>query len=825
MDQELLIEKWNQYKTLFFDDSSRYEEKYKWDVLQQVSEKWDWNAPDKGKMFKEAFEVKGSNNLWTSVNYYPITMASWFFNDFPEETKSAFDKLFDENIDLLTRLNAFKNYFDNQLNVLKRKYPDTKLNYHSQDIRSMSLYLFINNPQKYALFKYSFVKSFSEIFGTKKIKRGQHQNYINYLDIINEIKIIVSKDQEFISEYLESNTNQQLFADQSLHLLIQDFMYCTTQYNDKEKKQYWLYSPGEQARKWDDFFNEGIVALGWDDLQDLNSYENREEITKDLIKAYGGSENKPNDTSANDDFFIKMKVGDIIIAKKGLQVLLGYGEVTSEYYFDDNVDEYKHRRKINWKKNGNWHLENDSLVLKTLTDVTNYKSPLDANDSYPKYLLDIINGKKSNNRNENSPMIDLIQYKKQIILQGPPGTGKTRLAKDIALEMLSLSDVNELQENKQFKLIQFHPSYTYEDFVQGIVAKPNPDGDGILYEAENKTLGLFAKEALNNFLASKGKPIINSEFQFRFNILIDKINEEINSGKTFKFGEKSTAEIISVGNEYLIYSFPERKEIRYKLLFSDIEKVYGNREVIKIPIDLRDKEKEFDLLMKGKYPYYFMILRLLEKIELPENFNLQNTDVKEKPFILVIDEINRANLSSVLGELIYALEYRGENVESMYKVGESNQLILPPNLYIIGTMNTADRSVGHIDYAIRRRFAFVDVLPKNLESKLESDFKVEIFAKVASLFIENYDSSIDYSDENVVMKKSEYMTADFDPKDVWLGHSYFIQHYEKNEKGEDIKEKPVDFIFRIKYEIKPILEEYIKDGILKESARSVINSL
>ena len=97
-----------------------------------------------------------------------------------------------------------------------------------------------------------------------------------------------------------------------------------------------------------------------------------------------------------------------------------------------------------------------------------------------------------------------------------------------------------------------------------------------------------------------------------------------------------------------------------------------------------------------------------------------------------IDEINRANLSSVLGELIYALEYRGEAVESMYEVEGSNKIILPPNLYIIGTMNTADRSVSQIDYAIRRRFAFVDVLPKVLEeTDEETKFDEVLFNKVA----------------------------------------------------------------------------------------------
>ena len=527
----------------------------------------------------------------------------------------------------------------------------------------------------------------------------------------------------------------------------------------------------------------------------------------------------------------------------------------------------------NWFKNSNAVSQffKENIPHEDVMDLITY--PWQTYDYFINEKPLIANNDMSEENNDYSNEINLLEYKKQIILQGPPGTGKTRLAKEITKEMIpvtsefiknkitvgkiiptakgqvsykvlsvteekivlerekgTINDTtisriiaafeeqkwnNEIKnnddrmavalakylfddffaDNEQFKLIQFHPSYTYEDFVRGIVAKPNPDGEGIIYEAENKTLGDFATKALDNFLASKGQLTIDSEFQTRFNTLIDEINSEINSGKIFKFGDKSTAEIISVGNEYLIYSFPERKEIRYKLLFSDIEKVYNKRQEINIPIDLRDKEKELGLQMKGKYPYYFMILKSLEKIELPENFNLQNSVVEEKPYILIIDEINRANLSSVLGELIYALEYRGKAVESMYSVENSilnnkNQLILPDNLYIIGTMNTADRSVGHIDYAIRRRFAFVEVLPKDLSSEMgDGEFYTDLFSAVKALFTKD-----DYQ------TKSDYLSQEFEPKDVTLGHSYFI---DKTKDGGDIKT-------RWNYEIKPILLEYWK---------------
>ncbi|TDG36144.1 hypothetical protein EZJ43_10460 [Pedobacter changchengzhani] len=216
--------------------------------------------------------------------------------------------------------------------------------------------------------------------------------------------------------------------------------------------------------------------------------------------------------------------------------------------------------------------------------------------------------------------------------------------------------------------------------------------------------------------------------------------------------------------------------------------------------------------MKGKYPYYYMLLKQLEAIKDGEIKDNQKTELKN--YVLIIDEINRANLSSVLGELIYALEYRNEEVDSMYEVAGSNKLVLPPNLYIIGTMNTADRSVGHIDYAIRRRFAFVDVLPKKLEDN-EIVFHADLFKKVAELFITNYDEYV-LNDSTPLKRSSDYLSAEFEPKDVWLGHSYFIQKKIKDDAENEIL-GPSDFSVRIKYEIVPILNEYVKDGVLNNS--------
>lgn len=269
---------------------------------------------------------------------------------------------------------------------------------------------------------------------------------------------------------------------------------------------------------------------------------------------------------------------------------------------------------------------------------------------------------------------ELLKNKHQIILQGPPGTGKTYTAKDIAEEMIegSISPTKEdqqkkLEASKRYKLIQFHPAYTYEDFVRGITVEAN--GSNVNYKAENRVLGAFAEEAAK-----------------------------------------------------------------------------------------------------------------------PEN--------KDKSYVLVIDEINRANLPAVLGELIYALEYRGHAVESMYKAdGGDNKLVLPENLYIIGTMNTADRSVGHIDYAIRRRFAFKDLLP--LRSVVEGHYKDDLDLK---------DKATKLFDAVGALFSNGSLAADFKAKDVQLGHSYFLADTEK------------DLELKLKYEIKPLLREYVKDGVLLEKA-------
>lgn len=374
--------------------------------------------------------------------------------------------------------------------------------------------------------------------------------------------------------------------------------------------------------------------------------------------------------------------------------------------------------------------------------------------------------------------------------------------------------LNNTNLSKQFKIIQFHPAYTYEDFVRGITAKPNENGEGILYEAENKTLGLFAKKALENYTNSKktsdtlSKEIwIEKEFKnFVLNI-VDRLEKE-----DIELTKK--VDLINIDSDAFRYKGKNGwSKNGNRMLFEDIKKAYldDNKERQDIV-----QNKNLSSLANWHATYFLEVLKIFKNY-LKENksrFEInEENKVSLKNYVLIIDEINRANLPSVLGELIYALEYRDEEVDSMYEIGGSQKILLPPNLFIIGTMNTADRSVGHIDYAIRRRFTFVDVLPnKNVVHPLAQN----LFKKVSQLFVKNYDS-IDWSKPKP--EKSKFLVGDFRPEDVWIGHSYFIStKVSDTEAIEELK-------LKLEYEIKPLLKEYVKDGILTEDAKNEIEKL
>lgn len=426
----------------------------------------------------------------------------------------------------------------------------------------------------------------------------------------------------------------------------------------------------------------------------------------------------------------------------------------------------------------------------------------------------------------NKLIADILNYKHQIILQGAPGTGKTYTAKDIA-EQLIFGKISEtkreqkdnLEHSAQYKLVQFHPSYTYEDFVRGIVVET--DNGVPNYKTINKILGDFAKEALRNWEDSKKEPEILSRDKWvedNLKKFKDSLQEKLNreDEKPIKIKEGISPTITAIeDNAFRCNRYNNPND---SVLIKDCDIINGyiglylENPIVKVKDNLNLSKSA----RTGMYYLYQNLITLFKKYLDDENIAYINSKVDQEPvnenkYILIIDEINRANLPAVMGELIYALEYRGESVNSMYAIDGENKLTIPPNLYIIGTMNTADRSVGQIDYAIRRRFAFIDMLPHVLDNV--EGFDSDLFELISQLFIENYNEY--KNNPKIPLKRSAHLSEEFRPEDVWLGHSYFIM-------GKDDKNCRD---MRLNYEIKPILKEYLKDGIFKSSAEEIINSL
>jgi hypothetical protein len=269
-------------------------------------------------------------------------------------------------------------------------------------------------------------KVIDRLFFDNKLKTIDSTNYADIIDFLKEQHKITSgkynhfniwsasktslkqRNQELIVRHDELNNKvgfpdngnglyKSFLGEKNLISFIKDRFENTS----LSIKQYWLYAPGENARNWEEFFKDGIIGLGWDEIGDLKEYDTRDEIKSALDNAYGGKGSKKNDVSANDDFLNKINIGDVIIAKKGRGELLGYGVVTSNYEYDNNRSEYQKVRQVDWKLKGNWKVD-FSLVLKTLTDITKYSSDDADYNTYYEKLLGIM-GK--NNKTEKIKLL------------------------------------------------------------------------------------------------------------------------------------------------------------------------------------------------------------------------------------------------------------------------------------------------------------------------------------------------------------------------------------------------------------------------------------
>ena len=253
---------------------------------------------------------------------------------------------------------------------------------------------------------------------------------------------------------------------------------------DDPKTRFWMYAAGENSKYWDEFYSTGIMGIGWDELGNLLEYADRSEMTTAFQDKNDPRKSYRNDSLATWQFAREMKLGDVVYVKRGQSQLVGRGVVRSEYIFDESRSEYKSIRKVEWTNNGEWE-HPGKAVLKTLTDITDYTDyvieleklfsdevgePIEAPalQSYTKYTEEDFLNDVFMSKEEYESLARLLLKKKNLILQGAPGVGKTYAAKRLAYSIMQVKDTERVM------MVQFHQSYSYEDFIMGY--RPNKEG-------------------------------------------------------------------------------------------------------------------------------------------------------------------------------------------------------------------------------------------------------------------------------------------------------------------------------------------------------------
>ena len=576
------------------------------------------------------------------------------------------------------------------------------------------------------------------------------------------------------------------------------------------KTRYWMAAPGRGASEWDYFVKTGIYALGWSELGDLREFNNKADLNEELLVAKGNSNSdRKNDALALWNIGKVIKPGDVVFAKRGLHEYIGYGVVKSGYTYNAADEKYPHQIEVDWKKQGSW-IAKYQIVKKTLTEITRYKE-------YVEKLSNlIIHGIPAENSIYSGD-------KKFYWLNANPKIWK--IADFEIGQHQSYTAYND-KGNKR-RMFDCFEAIKPGDLIVGYESSPNMKVSAIfectaaLHEDENEVQRIEFK--IQRFM---DKPIAWEDL-IKVETFKDAEVVKNNQGSLYPLTQAQFDAILSLEFDS---NLPE-----YSLENLKSDSFVGDDKLEKIVSTLEQKK---NIILQGppgtgktfiakKLAYALMGEKDDSRIEMVQfhqsvsyedfiqgyrptdegNFKLKNgifyklcaraIKNSDKPYFLIIDEINRGNLSKIFGELLMLIETDKRNPEYainlMYSDTEESRFYVPNNLHIIGTMNTADRSLAVVDYALRRRFAFFTLRPE-----FNTKFKT---------FLMNHGVEIqlieDIVSKLVILNKeiSDELGVGFE-----IGHSFFTPMDWELVDEEWYKSK-------FDFEIIPLLEEYYFDDV------------
>ena len=514
-----------------------------------------------------------------------------------------------------------------------------------------------------------------------------------------------------------------------------------------EIKNIYKIGVGTDYSSFNELKQQHVVSQGWPATGDLSFAFGDEEgfqLFSENLHVFGRMLDYNNDSKWNYTLprLIKdIKTGDIILAFEG-NSLVGITQIPEKfiYFYNECVEDYRNSLfPVQWVKWSDFCKDTSlqgqggqgvkGIEKSGMTEINHYcilhwneyissenisLQPSECNETLDEFIKQFEEKKQKsknifldkinyfNHKEMITPYTELLGSNKNIILTGAPGTGKTYLAKQIAAQMIlrkkydeeTATDDEKKKMKKQCVFVQFHPSYDYTDFVEGL--RPINDGNGnIVFKRQNGVFKSFCEDAIVYSSAKNTQSDATKMLEWCKNNFPDHPLKSIGSSKEIPFELKD-------GQIYAIASSGKKYPVN------------DDRIIVYLQTREYNPQHETYVPTVGKY--------------ILDNYP---DDIEKPPYIFIIDEINRGEISKIFGELFFSIDpgYRGTagRVKTQYQnlVKKDdvfyNGFYVPENVYIIGTMNDIDRSVESMDFAFRRRFAFKEVTAKESQQMLDSD--------------------------------------------------------------------------------------------------------